>query len=107
MQKQISIPFTPTLENQLFNVPIAYSIEKTGEYLNIQCQIGNEIPQQSDWLQLRNFQIRSTKTPEGYVQLFDDYEDARNLDTTLFIEIAYMAIMKKEKHKTLSSTSAA
>ena len=99
MQKQISVPYRLTLDDRSAMVLLYYNLEQENQSLSMQCFVEGAYPNDIGWLLVRNFQIRTYKTSKGYTQLFDDYEGATNLDTNLFIEQAFLAILDKENLK--------
>ena len=63
----------------------------------ISCAVeGNHFP---IWLQLRKFEMQSTNEKNVYTPLFNETNNGKNLDTILFIDKAYVEIMKGEKLK--------
>jgi hypothetical protein len=52
-----------------------------------------------NWLQLRKFDIASMHEKHGYVPLFNEINNEKNLDTILFIDTVYSDIMRTEKLK--------
>lgn len=77
---------------------IDYSISSHGKLHTIECKVsdGQKIPQ---WLQLQKFSFVSIKKKEFYDLLFNEKKYDKNLDTLLFLDRVYAAIMADRKFK--------
>lgn len=95
MSKSISVSYLSgevTLELQL-----TYVIQMMGDIQSIACSVdGNHFP---NWLQLRKFELLSLKEKSFYTPLFNEINNNKNIDTVLFIDKVYAAIMRAEKLK--------
>jgi hypothetical protein len=80
------------------SVALFYEIEQVEDVQTITCIVkaGEALPA---WLQLRKFQVAARKVRGGFMTLYDERNEDKNLDCTLFIDQAYAAIMKKEKKR--------
>jgi hypothetical protein len=98
MKKEISINYSVSASEATCVVPLNYTVEKAGKLLTISCLVATVSPNVFPWLQLRKFEIKSVLEGGGrYSVLFNDDNNARTIDTALFIDNAYASIMAKEK----------
>ena len=73
---------------------INYAIEQTDDVQTISCSVeGSTFP---IWLQLRKFTLSSLQERDGYIALYNEINDSKNMDTTLFIDLVYSRIMTTE-----------
>jgi hypothetical protein len=87
------------VNNQTTQVLIAYTIESLDDIQSIACTINPGSFNVPSWLQIRKFELKSIKSDEGYMPLFSDNGNIKNMDAVLFIDKTYDAIMQKEKFK--------
>ncbi|MFI5195656.1 MAG: hypothetical protein ACHQD8_01075 [Chitinophagales bacterium] len=88
-----------TIHSSFNNVPseiqLTYTVQLVETVHTISCCVISEhIP---NWLQLRKFEITSIHEKQGYVPLFNEINNEKNLATILFIDQVYTNIMKAEK----------
>jgi hypothetical protein len=94
MQHSILISYP---EETVLPLKIDYSIVLTDEMHTITCTVdGNRFP---IWLQLRKFNMLSLKKKGFYIPLYNEANNSKNMDTTLFIDLVYSRIMDVEKLK--------
>jgi len=75
-------------------IEVRYTIEQANDLQTINCSVeGGRFPV---WLQLRKFSISSVKKLGSYTTLFNEVNNSRNMDTSLFIDLVYSSIMKLE-----------
>lgn len=80
-------------------IEVCYTVEQSSDVQTINCSVeGGRFPV---WLQLRKFSISSIKKYGSYVTLFNEVNNSRNMDTSLFIDLVYSSIMKLENYKCL------
>jgi hypothetical protein len=76
---------------------LTYTTQSVEALHTISCNVvSDHIP---NWLQLRKFEIASVHEKQGYVPLFNEINNEKNLDTILFIDKVYSDIMRLEKLK--------
>jgi len=86
-----------SFNNTTSEIQVNYSVRLVETTHTIACSVINEhIP---NWLQLRKFEIVSVHEKQGYVPLFNEINNEKNLATILFIDQVYTDIMKAEKLK--------
>lgn len=97
MKRSIDITYTLT-DNTSFEIPVRYEISKEGNLQRLDCIVDmfTAIP---SWLQLRKFQVTSQLIDGVYDALYNEENGSRNIDSMLFIDKAYVEIMRKEKIK--------
>ena len=92
-----SITILSSFNNVSSEIQLAYAVQLVDTVHTITCNVvSDHIP---NWLQLRKFDITSTHEKNGYVPLFNEINNEKNLATILFIDQAYTDIMKAEKLK--------
>ena len=101
MHHTISIAYpSPTVPS----ISVNYSIEQAEELQTITCVVTDtQVPL---WLQLRKFNLLSMRQNGSYVQLFNEANESKNMDTTLFIEKVYAGIMSAERLKVFGTATA-
>ncbi len=82
-------------------VGVSYNIQLEDDIHVIRCNIIPNSKVVPYWLRPRKFAFRSRLIDGVYNPLFNDNDYINNMDTVLFIEKAYEAIMKNEKLKML------
>ncbi len=93
MANSITIQF---LNNDTdIQIPVTYTMESTGNMHTIVCSVVNKTNPQ--WLQIRKFDLMSVKEKNVYVPMFNEKNNEKNQATSLFIDKAYIDIMKAEK----------
>lgn len=96
MNSSVMIHYPSASDDQ---IEVRYTIEQLNDLQTINCSVeGERFPV---WLQLRKFSISSTKKYGNYVTLFNEVNNSRNMDTSLFIDMVYSSIMKLENFKFL------
>jgi len=75
-------------------IEVHYAIELTDDIQTISCQIEGKIF--PNWLQLRKFTMSSVHELGDYIPLFNELNNSKNMDTTLFIDMVYTSIMNTE-----------
>ena len=98
MGKTISIPYELSSGEASFVIDLSYNIDKTDDSQTISCVIDTLHKNIPTWLQLRKFEIKSLYSKGKYVPLFNENNNVRNLDVTLFIDKVYSDIMIREKN---------
>lgn len=84
-------------------IRITYSIETVENLQTIACSVADtKFPA---WLQLRKFEMLSIREKNGYVPLFNEVNNSKNMATSLFIDQAYADIMTAEKLKVIRSAN--
>lgn len=94
MSNTISIVYPSGGETLL---TIDYAIELSNSLHTISCNVACE--RYPLWLQLRSFNLLSIKEKGAYTLLFNEINNSKNLDTSLFIDLVYSSIMKSEHLK--------
>jgi hypothetical protein len=84
------------------DVHISYDIAYLGNEQMITCNV-NEAHYPL-WLQLRKFTLLSLNDKKGFVPIFIEVNNSKNMATTLFIDKVYEEIMHAEKFKVLSES---
>lgn len=78
-------------------IEVRYSIEQSEDLQTINCSVeGERFPV---WLQLRKFSISSIRKYGSHTLLFNEMNNSRNMDTSLFIDLVCSSIMKLERLK--------
>jgi hypothetical protein len=85
------------IDNVPAQIQLTYTIQTVENVQTILCSV--EEKHFPAWLQLRKFEMLSVKEKHGYVQLFNEVNNSRNMATSLFIDQAYTDIMTAEKLK--------
>ena len=93
MQKNIPVPFR--INQQEVVIDVSYNIDMSDNIQTITCSVTRN--EHNAWLELFRFGYRSRKQGSTYTQLFYDNSNVKNIQTAIFIDKAYAAIMKKEK----------
>lgn len=93
MQKHILVPYSVNQSDVA--VDVAYDIEMTDDIHMITCRVSRN--DQNGWLEMYKFGYRSRLEGGTYTQLFYDNGNIKNINASLFIDQAYLAIMNKEK----------
>lgn len=101
MDKTIILSYDPG--KAIVDVQLTYTTELLNNVHTITCHVAAPFPL---WLQTRKFELLSSLENKKYTPLFNEINHGRNLDTTLFIDLAYNSIMKMEK-LTIVATAAA
>ena len=92
-----SIKVLTSFNNVPSELQVIYTAQLVDTVHTISCCVNNEhIP---NWLQLRKFEIVSTREKQFYEPLFNEINNEKNLATILFIYQVYTDIMKSEKLK--------
>ncbi len=100
MSRSITVSYPGDLQVQ---IQLTYSIETVENLQTINCSVdGKYFP---IWLQLRKFEMQSLKDRNGYIPLFNEVNNSKNMATSLFIDQAYSDIMLSEKLKIISSAN--
>ena len=94
MSNSISIVYPSGSESLL---KIDYAIDMSDSLQTISCNVDCE--RYPLWLQLRSFNLLSVKDRGAYTLLFNEVNNSKNLDTSLFIDLVYTSIMKTERMK--------
>lgn len=84
-------------DEHVSTIEVSYKVEATKDQHTISCSVN-----QADtpaWLQMRKFEMTSKKMQNGFVPLFVEENNSRNMATTLFIDEVYSAVMKAERCK--------
>ena len=90
-----SITILSSFNNAPSEIQLTYTVQLVETTHTIVCCVVSEhIP---NWLQLRKFEITSIHEKQGYVPLFNEINNEKNLATILFIDQVYTYIMKAEK----------
>ncbi len=95
MNSSVMVHYPSASDDQ---IEVRYSIEQSNNLQTISCsvEVGGHFPV---WLQLRKFSISSIKKYGNYTTLFNEINNSRNMDTSLFIDLVYSSIMKLENCK--------
>jgi hypothetical protein len=81
-------------------IHLSYSIKVIENVHTISCIVDEKhFP---IWLQLRKFDMLSLKQKNGFLPLFNEVNDSRNMATSLFIDTVYTKIMHAEKMRVLA-----
>lgn len=85
-------------DDSAYEIPLNYEITKEGDLQRLDCTVDSfaVIP---SWLQLRKFNVNAQFIDGAYDALYSEENGARNIDSMLFIDKAYVDIMQKEKIK--------
>lgn len=83
------------------DVHILYDIEYAGKEQTISCNVNDT--QQPRWLQLRKFSMLSINEKNGFVPMYMEVNNSKNLATALFIDKVYTEIMQAEKLKVFAA----
>lgn len=94
MSNSISILYPSGSELPL---KIDYAIELADSLQTISCNV--DCDRYPLWLQLRSFSLLSVKERGAYTLLFNEVNESKNLDTSLFIDLVCTSIMKNERMK--------
>lgn len=97
MSSNISIDYGLAGTDAAATIQLLYTVEINEGELSIGCLVEATKPHLLSWLQLRRFQIKSVFLDGAYFPLFNHENDVKTVDTALFIDVAYKAIMGKEK----------
>jgi hypothetical protein len=89
-----------TPENAPPEIHLSYVIEYLDDVQTINCSV--EEASYPIWLQLRKFTLQSRGDKSGYVPLFIEINNSKNMATALFIDKAYTEIMRAEKFRVLA-----
>jgi hypothetical protein len=98
MKHSINIPYTLNNQQADYQVPISYEITNKDNLQTLSC-IVNMTSAFPAWLQMRKFEVISKLVEGRYMTLYNEHNDSKNIDCTLFIDKAYAIIMRKEKVK--------
>lgn|SRR5690349_4461888 len=79
-------------------IPLSYEIINDRDIQRVIC-IVDRFAVNPSWLQFRKFQVNAQFIDGAYETLYNEDNDARNMDSMLFIDKAYADIMHKEKIK--------
>ena len=103
MKRTISISYTLQGERESSEVVVTYQVVEQAKVLLIACEVVPQAPAVSVplWLRVRKFELEGVLTNGRYNQLYRDSNYDGNLDTTLFIDTAYDAIMRQENTMTV------
>lgn len=101
MEKEITVLYK--INDLDEKVLVSYHIEMVSDVQVISCKIKQVTFNTLHWLQLRNFELKSAPSPQGYVPLFSDNGNIKNVDAVMFIDQAYAEIMAKEKFKIMAA----
>ncbi len=85
----IAYPDVNTLQ-----IKVCYTIDTINDLQTINCNI--DLRQYPLWLQLRKFSISSRILKGSYMPLYNEVNNSKNMDTTLFIDLVYSGIMRLE-----------
>ena len=98
MNKTISVAYVRQSGEESCTLVVTYKIEKEGNVSLISCSVNQEAsaPQ---WLHMKKFEVKTVQQGNSYSQLFNEKNDAANLDTSMFIDKTFGAIMQQEKMK--------
>jgi hypothetical protein len=98
MKQSINIPYTLNNQQTNYQVPIVYEITNVDGLQTLSCTIDmtSSFPA---WLQMRKFEVMSKLVEGKYMTLYNEHNDSKNIDCTLFIDKAYATIMRREKVK--------
>lgn len=97
MTKTITVLSTGDLPVQIH---LSYSIKVVENVHTISCAVDEKhFP---IWLQLRKFDMLSLKQKKGFLPLFNEVNNSRNMATSLFIDMVYTKIMSAEKMDVLA-----
>ena len=97
MKKSITIHNTMNMAEDLH---VSYDIAYAGNEQMISCNVSED--RCPHWLQLRKFVLLSRNDKKGFVPLFIEVNNSKNMATTLFIDKVYTEIMHAEKLNVLS-----
>ncbi len=78
-------------------IEVRYTIEHVEDIQTVNCSVEGRSFQV--WLQLRKFSISSIKESGRYTTLFNETNNSKNMDTSLFIDLVHASIMKLEHIK--------
>lgn len=78
-------------------IRVLYSIDDSNSIQTVNCAV--EGGDSLSWLQLRKFSVSAIRQKQGYVLLFNEVNNSKNLDTSLFIDMVYSSIMGREHHE--------
>ena len=100
MNKTISVGYTRQSGEESCTLIVTYQIEKQGSVSLISCSIAQEATApQPQWLHMKKFEVKTVQQGNNYSMLFNEKNDAANLDTSMFIDKTLGAIMQQEKMK--------
>lgn len=94
MSNSISIVYPSGCDTSL---KIDYAIDMSNSLQTISCNV--DCDRYPLWLQLKSFCLLSIKDKGAYTLLFNEVNNSKNLDTSLFIDLVYTSIMKSEHLK--------
>jgi len=95
MEKQISIPFYSPSQHSAIIVVVNYIHEQHLELLYLTCTVDRTTAQLPDWFQLREFEFKAVVDGNKYRKLSVN-NDSATMDSMLFVDLAYQAIMEQE-----------
>ena len=93
MDKRIAVKFHS--DGRETPIVITYNILMEENIQVINCSI--ESSEDKNLLQLNKFELKSQYSEGKYVALFNETIQKKNIDTSLFVDEVYIAIMAKEK----------
>ncbi|RYZ47990.1 MAG: hypothetical protein EOP49_19805 [Sphingobacteriales bacterium] len=91
----IKVAYNKTAGESDDNIPLTYAIERVADIQTVTCTVdsGFAIPA---WLQMRKFFISAQLIKGKYMTLYNEKNEEKNLDCSLFIDKAYNEIMQQE-----------
>ena|ERR1043165_7880832 len=95
MEKTIAVQFQ--FNNSELPILVVYNMQMEKNIQTISCSVQKN--ENSRWLQLSKFELKSQYDNGMYVALFNDAHSKINMATSLFLDQVYSDIMGKEEMK--------
>jgi len=99
MENTITVPYLTSNKAASINVLLKYNIERVDNIQTVTCTISKSEEVIPLWLHPHKFEIKSVYNNGKYETLFNFENNTKNLDSALFIDESYLAIMTKERLK--------
>jgi len=79
-------------------IGLDYLVNKGERTITVDCTVDNAsvVP---PWLQLKKFDVTAQRGNGSYTVMYNERNDSKNVDCSLFILKAYVEIMRREKIK--------
>jgi len=101
MKHSISIGYITT-RNISHNIPVSYKINEEAAQMTLSCLL-EQPGAYPDWLQMRKFEVVAQLQKDGYSALYNEDNEARNIDCALFIDAAFKGILLQEKMRMVAT----
>lgn len=91
MIKELPVAFTVN-ETEVV-IPVSYRIDMSGNVQTLTCWVGASSPA---WLAIRKFEYRSIMTDGLYTPIFEDNNQAKNINVVMFLDKVFEEVMEFE-----------